>query len=486
MHVFSYKYDDQNRLKSIKINNRPYVEYTYDWAGQLSQIEDLKNNTKTIYKYDLAGNITEKMKLSEGEKWKIDQYKYDDKNWKDRLTKFNEDEIKYDNVGNPIKYGDMSLSWISGRQLETVNNDNQYIEYMYDENGLRQNKTIYKTKGNYPIYTYRYFWNYGTLVGYDIYNHKSNKLDTVTFIIDDEKITHGFIVNDTEIYVYEKNANDDIIGIYNNGDKIAEYTYGSFGELISIVENSEAALFNILFYRGYCYDRETDMYYLKSRYYMPEWGRFLNADTYVDTGTGIFGTNMFAYCENDPINFVDPDGYWKKRGSTDSHEKLTRILYDGENFSLLEDMIDANVWIDETYDATTRSYQKYHFDRINYTSGSTDDTRVEMAGYWLGEAVKCAQNSLWEAKYIGRAMHSLQDYSSHGNVGINHWMAVHGANADKQNYIWKDNVLRGSNELPGFSGIKKTTGTQHRWIEAQEMSAATILLYVILRVTAQL
>ena len=51
------------------------------------------------------------------------------------------------------------------------------------------------------------------------------------------------------------------------------------------------------------------MYYLQSRYYVPEWGRFLNADLYVDTGTGILGTNMYAYCENDPVNYIDPVSY---------------------------------------------------------------------------------------------------------------------------------------------------------------------------------
>ena len=80
------------------------------------------------------------------------------------------------------------------------------------------------------------------------------------------------------------------------------------------------------------------MYYLKSRYYVPEWGRFLNADQYVDTGTGVLGTNMYAYCENDPINYSDPEGLWKKRGNEDSHEKITRLTYAGENYRFLEDI----------------------------------------------------------------------------------------------------------------------------------------------------
>ncbi len=63
-------------------------------------------------------------------------------------------------------------------------------------------------------------------------------------------------------------------------------------------------------YRGYTYVfmGDTVGYYCGSRFYMPELGRFLNADIYADTGTGVVGTNMFAYCNNNPVMFVDPEG----------------------------------------------------------------------------------------------------------------------------------------------------------------------------------
>ena len=52
------------------------------------------------------------------------------------------------------------------------------------------------------------------------------------------------------------------------------------------------------------------MYYLQSRYYNPEWGRFLNADTFVSTGQGILGNNMFAYCRNNPVKRIDVSGWY--------------------------------------------------------------------------------------------------------------------------------------------------------------------------------
>jgi RHS repeat-associated protein len=63
-------------------------------------------------------------------------------------------------------------------------------------------------------------------------------------------------------------------------------------------------------YRGYCYDTFTGLYYLQSRYYDPNTGRFINADdtNYLNSTGTVLGCNLFAYCENDPVNRVDPKG----------------------------------------------------------------------------------------------------------------------------------------------------------------------------------
>ena len=61
-------------------------------------------------------------------------------------------------------------------------------------------------------------------------------------------------------------------------------------------------------YRGYYYDTETGFYYLQSRYYDPEICRFINADSYASTGDGFTGLNMFAYCNNNPILYLDSSG----------------------------------------------------------------------------------------------------------------------------------------------------------------------------------
>lgn len=72
---------------------------------------------------------------------------------------------------------------------------------------------------------------------------------------------------------------------------------------------------NPLRYRGYVYDTETGLYYLTSRYYNPVWGRFINADGYASTGQGFTGDNMFAYCNDNPVNYNDSEGTYPLRNT---------------------------------------------------------------------------------------------------------------------------------------------------------------------------
>lgn len=71
-------------------------------------------------------------------------------------------------------------------------------------------------------------------------------------------------------------------------------------------------ILNLLRYRGYVYDQETGLYYLQSRYYDPEIGRFLNADDFLLIGE-ILGNNIFVYCFNNPMACVDPYGQFPLR-----------------------------------------------------------------------------------------------------------------------------------------------------------------------------
>ena len=122
--------------------------------------------------------------------------------------------------------------------------------------------------------------------------------------------------NEYDYYFFEKNAFGDIIAVYNaNGTKIGTYTYDAWGNICSTTclttdttQKWVVESVNPFRYRGYFYDVETGLYYLQSRYYNPELGRFISADCYIATGQGLLGNNMYIYCNNNPIMYTDPTG----------------------------------------------------------------------------------------------------------------------------------------------------------------------------------
>ena len=112
-------------------------------------------------------------------------------------------------------------------------------------------------------------------------------------------------------YTYVYNGLGDVMEILDkDGNAVVSYLYDAWGAPISITGPMASTLGaqNPIRYRGYYYDTETGLYYLQSRYYDPVVGRFLNADGYVSTGQGILGTNMFAYCGNNPVSRFDVSG----------------------------------------------------------------------------------------------------------------------------------------------------------------------------------
>ena len=111
-------------------------------------------------------------------------------------------------------------------------------------------------------------------------------------------------------YTYYKNIFGDILGIFDeNGTLVVRYYYDAWGNIISTTGSMASTLGrdNPFRYRGYYYDTETGFYYLNARYYNSELGRFISADPVLDTSNAI-GCNMFAYCDNNPVNKVDYTG----------------------------------------------------------------------------------------------------------------------------------------------------------------------------------
>jgi RHS repeat-associated protein len=120
-------------------------------------------------------------------------------------------------------------------------------------------------------------------------------------------------------YYYTRNAQGDITGLIDGAkNQVVSYTYDTWGKLVSTTGSlaGTLGLKNPYRYRGYRYDTETGLYYLQSRYYNPDWGRFVNADALGGSMGDLLSHNMFAYCENNPVNLEDPSGFKPAEGTT--------------------------------------------------------------------------------------------------------------------------------------------------------------------------
>ena len=283
-------YDSNGRLVKILdsgSSTTTRATYGYDQQGQLTSAK--VGGTSYTYTYDTAGNIQSKKVGST-----TTNYTYGNSAWRDLLTAYGGNTITYSG-GNPTKYYDGStFTWTQGRRLATAKVGSTNISYTYDMAGVRSSKTVGSTK-----------YDFTTLSG--LVTRQTGGGKTIDFVYDENNQPLAMKYNNT-LYYYVLNAQGDVVRIINSSRSVvASYTYDPWGKIIS--SSGTLADINPLRYRGYYYDSETGFYYLQSRYYDPEIGRFINADSYASTdATGLLSTNMFAYCENDPVNRSDPSG----------------------------------------------------------------------------------------------------------------------------------------------------------------------------------
>ena len=303
---YDYSYDNNGNITEIKQNGKLINKYTYDSLNELKEEYDYVNKFYINYSYDGAGNLQNKYEQVLDPNYGYptgtqhgNTYEYTDTSWEDKLTKINGNNITYDANGNPLSYRDgMSFEWENGRILKKINTSDSSIQMSYDSNGMRTQKTVGGVKTNY------YYDSDKNLIALV----KGN--DTLLFYYDSDGSATSFSYNGT-MYFYVKNLQGDVIRIIDlAGTEVASYVYDAWGNIKDTNGEPTIREINPIRYRGYVYDTETGLYYLQSRYYDPFAGRFLNADAYCDTMSGSpLSTNMFAYCENDSINYADYDGF---------------------------------------------------------------------------------------------------------------------------------------------------------------------------------
>ena len=296
-YIRSYKTDSLGNVTNVSDSVFGSHAYTYDSRGFLIKEDN------TSYTYDDNGNM-----ITSGNS----TYKYDNLN---RLISINGDSIFYSftNPGNPRLFKDTEYKF-EGRRLVGISEDlgvdeQQTVDYTYNSNGLIIKKVLgywYADDRDSEEYTTKYYYDGEKLIT-EI--GPRNRLD---FLYDENGILYGLIKDSSRKYFYIRDFMSNILGLVDDsGNIVVKYKYDAYGNRISITDTSGCDLGNInpFRYKGYYYDDDAQMYYCKSRFYVPSWHRWLNSDSisYLEP-KNITSLNLFTYCNNNPVMYVDENG----------------------------------------------------------------------------------------------------------------------------------------------------------------------------------
>ena len=334
-----YGYDDNGNIASATLNGK-WTGYTYDALGQLIQVNDHsdtrsgENGTTWKYTYDLGGNILKKERFAYNDTTtplETVTYTYGDANWRDKLTAVNGSTICYDAIGNPLNDGTWTYTWQNGRQLQKMQKAGVTVEFVYNADGLRVQKTVNGVATKY------------TLHGKNVV-HMTSGTDELHFFYDAQNRPTVVVYNGTA-YAYVKSLQGDVVAILDeNGNAVVSYGYDAWGAPLWCTGELAETLGKVqpFRYRGYVFDEETGLYYLRSRYYNPRWGRFVNADG------AIIQKNLFAYCSNGPIVGYDPSGFERVKLTphrSDSSEKYPDSVMSVDLFvELIKQAVETEGW----------------------------------------------------------------------------------------------------------------------------------------------
>ena len=293
--TWEYAYDAWGNVsKATENGSADSHTYTYDDQGQLTREYDPDKKLYLGYQYDAGGNLTEVRSYPagaeggpEGTGTVLKTFAYGS-TWKDQLASVTMDgktrNFTYDANGNLLSDGKYTYSWTKGSLLEKVTGDGLEAVYTYDASGIRISKKVNGT-------TTEYLTAGGSVLG-----EKKNGVWQY-YLYDGDGQLSAISYKGGDYYYIRDNLRT-ITGLVDaNGVAVVNYRYDSWGMLTGITGSMAGTLGkdNPYRFKGYYYDEETGMYYLKSRYYQPEICRFISADEEdVLTSTYVGFTNYFV------------------------------------------------------------------------------------------------------------------------------------------------------------------------------------------------
>jgi len=323
--TFNYAYDGNGNM-AAKLELKGMTTYAYDALGRLKQVVE-PDGRQTAYTFDAAGNrLAEAVTVDNSvtTTW----YAYNEQNrllstvevsgGAEKTTAF-----QYDNNGNEISRlvstisdgspspgfalsragagsGDEITFEISGYdaygRLVSVYNDNYAASYTYNHDGLRASKSVTEDGA---ASTTKFLYN----SGYIALELDGAGAQTAFNVFGGSSVISRTTTQSTDYYLY--NGRGDVVQLTNSaGSVTATYDYDAFGNLLSVTNH-----LNPFRYCGEYWDYETKRYYMRARYYSPATGRFTQEDTIRGFANDPMSLNLFTYCNNNPIKYIDPTGH---------------------------------------------------------------------------------------------------------------------------------------------------------------------------------
>lgn len=285
----TYTTDKLGRVTGIADSKFGNHSYEYDCRGFLVKDGD------TVYEYDANGNVT---KIGDT------MLEYDSV-VKDKLVKVGDKVVTYD-ASNPLvptSYNGNTYTF-EGRRLARIQKGGKVIDYTYNDQGLRIKKVVTENGTSFET---QFFYDGNKLIAEITPEHRMD------FLYDENDRLYGFVLDKTATYFYVRDTLENILGVIDSaGNLVVQYAYNAWGKIQSITGTLATAIgeYNPFRYKGYHFDSDTGMYYCHTRYYVPDWCRWLCADGVIGFDPfGLFDQNLYCYCGNDPVNYFDPTGH---------------------------------------------------------------------------------------------------------------------------------------------------------------------------------
>ena len=303
MESYAYSYDkNSNIVEKTQVNNYPQKNeekvnetkrYTYDKVG--NRLAEDKGESKTTYDYNGLDQVTTSTTWKDGTAQENKKYAYDKNGNEIGQTNSKTGEILYRAYDAENRLTEVSVNKDGknaivqqnryngdGQRIQRVEGD-QTTNYYYQDNVVS-----YTTDGK------------GDQTSQDLLGTDGNVIGT-----------QRYTGNGTAYYVYNKDVQGSTTNLVRDDGKAdVSYHYEDFGETTSVGENTSG---NEICYTGGRYDETTGLYYLNARYYNPEDGRFLTEDTYRGETNEPDTQHLYAYCADNPVNYVDPSGHKKQK-----------------------------------------------------------------------------------------------------------------------------------------------------------------------------